>query len=327
MVAKYSRPHMALIRNLAELNPGPPAVMTIGVFDGVHRGHQALISQVVERARALQGQSIVLTFYPHPRAVLRPGKPVYELTSQDEKLALIAALGADVVTTVTFTRELSLLTAAQFIDLLLQHVHLRELWVGPDFALGHNREGTVERLSQLGTEHHFAVDVVEPVDSAGERVSSSRIRDLVTAGDVEQAATLLGRYPHIEGVVVTGVRRGQTLGFPTANLALTAAYLLPADGIYAVFAELDGARLPAVASIGVRPTFGINDRLVEVYLFDFARDIYGQHLGVSLVKRLRNEERFDSVDDLIAQMQRDASEAREVLANVEESSPFSATKL
>lgn len=323
---------MALIRNLTELKPGPPAVMTIGVFDGVHRGHQALIGQVVQRARTLRGLSVVLTFYPHPRAVLRPGMPVYELTSQEEKLSLIAALGVDVVTTLTFTKELSLLRAGEFIDLLLQHVNLRELWVGPDFALGHHREGTVERLSVLGAEHGFTVHIVAPVDSAGERVSSSRIRDLITAGDVMQAAALLGRYPHIEGMVVTGDRRGRTLGFPTANLALTAAYLLPANGIYAVIAELDGARLPAVANIGVRPTFGVNDRLVEVYLLDFDRDIYGQRLGVSLVKRLRDEVRFDSVDDLVAQMHRDVGEARgvlsdAVLSDVEGISPSSATKL
>jgi riboflavin kinase/FMN adenylyltransferase len=317
---------MALIRNLAELKPGPPAVMTIGVFDGVHRGHQALISQVVQRARSLRGQSVVLTFYPHPRAVLRPGTPVYELTSQDEKLTLIAALGVDVVTTLTFTKDLSLLTAAQFIDLLLQHVNLRELWVGPDFALGHGREGTVERLSELGAQHSFTVRVLTPIDIAGERVSSSRIRDLIMAGDVKQAAALLGRYPRIQGMVVSGDRRGRTLGFPTANLALTAAYLLPANGIYAVFAELDGARLPAVASIGVRPTFGVNERLAEVYILDFERDIYGQRLGVSLVKRLRDELRFNSADELVAQMHHDVAEARGALSEVEKSSPFSATK-
>ena len=307
---------MALICNITELKPGAPAVMTIGVFDGVHRGHQALIGQVGQRARALKGLSVVLTFYPYPRAVLRPGTPVYELTSQSDKQSLIAALGIDVVTTLTFSLELSLLTAAQFIDFLLQHVDLRELWVGPDFALGHGREGTVERLSELGAEHGFTVHTVTPIDSAGEHVSSSRIRELISAGDVTQAAALLGRYARIEGTVVAGDRRGRTLGFPTANLAVASNYLLPANGIYAVFAELDGVHIPAVANIGVRPTFGVNARLVEVYLLDFERDIYGQRLGVSLVKRLRDELRFDSVDELVVQMHRDVSEARGVLADV-----------
>ena len=217
--------------------------------------------------------------------------------------------------TLEFTRELSLLSAEAFLDLLQAHVNLRELWVGDDFALGHHRSGTVARLSELGAERGFIVHPVAPFDDGGERISSSRMRDLITAGDVEQAARLLGRYPFIDGTVISGLQRGRTLGFPTANLALSTAYLLPADGIYAVYAELDGVRLPAVANVGVRPTFGTNERLVEVYILDFERMIYGQVLGVHLVKRLRAEARFGSVAELVAQMQRDVSDARAVLGN------------
>ena len=306
---------MTRISDLNELVPGLPAVVTIGVFDGVHRGHQALIGQVVERAHAIAGTSVVLTFHPHPRAVLRPDVPTYALTSLSERLRLIAELGVDTVATLEFTRALSLLSAEEFLDLLQAHVNLRELWVGDDFALGHHRSGTVARLSELGVERGFVVHPVTQFADGGDRISSSRVRDLMTAGDVAQAALLLGRYPYIAGTVIPGLQRGRTLGFPTANLALNAAYVLPADGIYAVYAELDGVRLPAVANIGVRPTFGTNDRLVEVYILDFDQRIYGKVLGVHLVKRLRPEARFASVADLVAQMRRDVADARSVLGN------------
>jgi riboflavin kinase / FMN adenylyltransferase len=305
---------MTRISDLNELTAGLPAVVTIGVFDGVHRGHQALISQVVARARVLGGESVVLTFHPHPRAVLRPEVPTYSLTSLNDRLRLIADMGVDTIATIEFTRDLSQLSAEEFLDLLQKHVNLRELWVGEDFALGHHRAGTVARLSELGLERNFIVHPVAAIDAEGDRISSSRTRELIAAGDVEEAARLLGRYPFISGLVVPGLQRGRTLGFPTANLALTDTYLLPANGIYAVYAELDGVRLPAVANIGVRPTFGNNDRLVEVYILDFDRSIYGQSLGVHLVKRLRAELRFASVDDLVAQMQRDVADARTVLS-------------
>ena len=306
---------MAQICNLNELKPGPPVVLTIGVFDGVHRGHQILIGQTIQRARALEGQSVVLTFSPHPRAVLAPTAPVFELTTLDEKLRLIAGCGPDVVAILTFTHELSLLSPEAFLDMLQKHINLTELWVGPDFALGHKRAGTVERLSELGATRGFTVHTVAPLSVGSDRVSSSRIRELVAAGDIEQATVLLGRYPRLEGTVVHGAQRGRQLGFPTANLDLATRYVLPANGIYAVYAELDGVCLPSVANIGVRPTFGINDRLVEVYILDFERDIYDKSLGVQIVKKLRDEVRFASIDALIEQMHRDVDETRVVLAS------------
>jgi riboflavin kinase/FMN adenylyltransferase len=304
---------MAQICDLTELQPGSPVALTIGIFDGVHRGHQALISHTVQRAHILGGQSVALTFYPHPRTVLQPDAPVYDLTSLNERANLIAGLGIDVVATLRFTHELSILPAEAFLDLLKRHVNLRELCVGTEFALGRQRSGTPARLAELGVEQGFTVSTVAPVQIGGARVSSSRVRALVAAGDVEQAALLLGRYTRIEGIIVAGVQRGRTLGFPTANLALTGPYLLPANGIYAVYAEVDGARLPALANIGVRPTFGHANRLVEVHILDFKRTIYGQRLGVHMVKRLRDERRFPSADALVAQMQRDVAAARTVL--------------
>jgi riboflavin kinase/FMN adenylyltransferase len=304
---------MARICELNELVPSAPVALTIGVFDGVHRGHQALIGRTRERGRDLAGQSVVLMIYPHPSTVLSPESPVPVLSNRDERAQLIARLGVDVVARLEFTRDLSRLPAEDFLDLLQRHVLLRELWVGPDFALGYRRMGTVERLRQLGQERGFSVNTVPPLHFGGERVSSSRIRDLVAAGDVEQATLLLGRHTRIEGAIVSGLQRGRTLGFPTANLAFSAPYLLPANGIYAVYAELDGTLLPAVANIGVRPTFGDNDRLVEVYILDFNGMIYGQRLGVHIVKRLREELRFATVAALVEQMERDVADARAVL--------------
>lgn len=304
----------ARICDLNDLQPGLPAALTIGVFDGVHRGHQALISETIQHARTIGGESIVLTFYPHPRSVLRPGTPSHDLTSLPERTALIAALGVDVVATLHFTAELGRLSAEGFIDMLVQHVALRQLCVGPDFALGQGRSGTVAVLKRLGASRGFTVHTIAPVRVGGERVSSSRVRALVAAGNIEEAAQLLGRPMAIEGTIVTGVQRGRTLGFATANVAPSAPYLLPANGIYAVYAELNGERLPAVANIGVRPTFGHNSRLVEVHILDFDRTIYGQRLRVYLIKRLRDELRFASVDALVEQMHRDVAAARSVLS-------------
>jgi riboflavin kinase / FMN adenylyltransferase len=287
--------------------------MTIGVFDGVHRGHQALIGRVVARAAAIGGQSLVLIVHPPPRQVLMRGSAVFELTSYQERVDLIAGLGVDIVARLEFTPEVSLLAPEAFLDLVQAHVTLREIWGGPDFAVGHKRAGTVARLSELGAQRGFTMHTLEPVTGAGGQVSSSKVRELIVAGDIEQATAMLGRYPRLQGEVVPGDRRGRTLGFPTANLRFDTPYLLPANGIYAVYTDIGGVRRPAVANIGVRPTFGDNDRLVEVYVLDYDGDLYGQCLSVFLVSRLRDEERFPSIEALIAQMRRDVIQAREVL--------------
>ncbi len=290
----------------------------MGVFDGVHIGHQALIGHTVQRGRLLGGASAAITFYPHPRAVLAPETVTYELTSLSERLALIARLGVDTVIPLRFTADLSRLSPEAFLDLVQRHLRLHELWVGPDFALGYKRTGSVARLKELGDQRSFSVGIVPPVLLAGERVSSSRVRAVIEAGDMEQARLLLGRFHRLEGVVVAGVGRGRALGFPTANLTLTSNYLLPANGIYAVYAEMGSSSLAAVANIGIRPTFGDSQRLVEVYIMDFEGDIYGQRLGVQLVRRLRQEIRFATVADLVAQMTRDVAEARRTLAAAQE---------
>ena len=305
---------MVRVCSLHDLQPDAPAVMTIGVFDGVHRGHQALIGQVVARAAVIGGQSLVLVVYPHPRRVLDPGSTVLELTSYQERVDLIAGLGVDVVARLEFTLAVSMLAPEAFLDLVQAHVTLREIWGGPDFTVGHKRAGTAARLAELGAQRGFSMHTLEPITGQGGHVSSSRVRELIVAGDIEQATALLGRYPRLEGEVVPGHRRGRTLGFPTANLRFDTPYLLPQNGIYAVYADIGGVRHPALANIGVRPTFGNHDRLVEVHILDFDGDLYGQRLGVFLVSRLRAEERFSSIEALIAQMRRDVVQARELLS-------------
>lgn len=305
---------MAHTKTLDELQPGAATALTIGMFDGVHRGHQALVEQVVQRGRALGGQSAAITFHPHPRAVLAPGAPVSLLTSLDDRLALLSNLGLDVVITLPFTLELSRLSPEAFLDLLQAHLNVKELWVGPDFALGHKRAGTVTRLRELSADRSFTVHTIVEMSIGGEKISSSRVRELLLAGDIEAATLQLGRFPSLAGVITPGARRGRTLGFPTANLALNANYLLPANGIYAVYAELDGAFLPAVANIGTRPTFEDGERLVEVYILDFDGDIYGRQMRVHLVQRLRAELRFASVSELVARMHEDVAEAQAVFA-------------
>ncbi len=295
-----------------------PQVVTIGVFDGVHRGHQFLIAQAAASAARRQAEVTAITFWPPPVAVLRPEHPVRALMLAGEKIDALAALGQiDHLLVLPFTHEFSRLGAAEFLDLLRERVPLVALVEGDDFTLGHNREGNVAWLAAYGQTHGFAVESVAKRALGGEPVSSTRIRDLIEAGDARAAADLLSRPYHLAGTVAHGEARGRALGFPTANLAVDRAKLIPADGIYATRAWTDGnERAPwaGVASIGVRPTFAGRDRRVEVHLMDVAPDLYGATLHVTFIDRLREERRFDSTDALIAQMGRDVSDARARLA-------------
>jgi riboflavin kinase/FMN adenylyltransferase len=290
-------------------------ILTIGVFDGVHRGHQALIGRVVARARATGCLAALITFHPHPAAVLAPQRAPRLLTTVGEKVALLEGLGLDLLVILPFTRQVADTPAREFMADVSRHLRLRELWVGPDFALGHNREGNVDYLRKLGREMGYDLHVVHPVrvDGLDEVVSSSRTRALLEQGQVERVTEMLGRYPSLSGEVVTGARRGHDLGFPTANLEVRAERAVPADGIYAVFALLGERRLPAVANVGVRPTFDNGERIVEVYILDFGEDIYGCDLVIEFVARLRDEVRFEQVADLIDQIERDVEDARAIL--------------
>lgn len=313
---------MEVIDDLAKVDLRCETIFTVGAFDGVHRGHQALISVVVTRARATGRLAGVLTFHPHPVVVLAPDRAPRYLTTPGEKMALLEGLGVDLTVLLTFDEEVASMPASDFMHKVSEHLRLQELWVGADFALGRDREGDATYLQELGQELGYELYVVEPLLEDGRAVSSSRIRALLRDGDVEEATRLLGRYPRLAGEVVEGARRGHSLGFPTANLEVRPELAVPADGVYAVFAVLGRERYPAVANVGVRPTFDNGQRTIETYILDFQGDIYGCDLVVEFVARLRSERRFGSVDDLIEQIGKDSDMARQILA--EQPAPDSA---
>jgi riboflavin kinase/FMN adenylyltransferase len=292
-----------------------PTILTIGVFDGVHRGHQHLISMVVRRAQTLGCQSAVVTFDPHPDTILRPGGERYYLTNLEERAERIAALGVDLLIVLPFTRELMAQSALDFMRRLCGAVALRELWAGPDLAVGHRREGNLVRLAEIGQTLGYVVHPVEPLFDAGEQVRSTRIRAALDAGDVEQASALLGYTFELRGRVVEGDKRGRTIGFPTANLAVGAEHVLPANGVYVCVADLNGQRYGAVANIGVRPTFDGTAKRVEAFLLDFVGDIYGELVRLEFLTYMRGEQRFDGIGALIAQINQDVASARAYLAS------------
>lgn len=291
-----------------------PTVLTIGVFDGVHRGHQQLIGGLVRRARALGCQSAVLTFDPHPDVVVRPARPHPLLASVDERAEQLAALGVDLLSVVPFTQELMGLSAHDFMLHVCEAVALRELWVGWDFALGRKREGDLRRLTELGHEFGYTVHPIERFSLGHEAISSTRIRTLLLEGDVSTAAYLLGRPFSLRGEVVQGDRRGRTIGFPTANVAVDAQHVTPGNGVYVCRATVGELQYGAVTNIGVRPTFEGTRRTVEAYLLDFAEDIYGQTLRLDFLHRLRGERKFDGIAALVAQITQDVAAARAWLA-------------
>lgn len=291
-----------------------PTVLVIGKFDGVHLGHQLLIRTAVERAQQLGFHSAVLTFEPHPDVVIRLGRELYLLTSLEERIALIAALNPDLLIVAPFTRETMGTPAYDYMRQICTAVPLRELWVGSDFALGRKREGDVPRLMEIGQELGYAVGTVAPVQVGGAPVSASRVRQLLYASDVQGVIPLLGRPFWLRGVVVEGDRRGHTLGFPTANIAVDPVHALPADGVYACRVNLADGLLPAVTNVGTRPTFEGVRRTVEAHLLDWSGNLYGQTLRLEFWHHLRGERKFNGIDELVAQIGRDAERARALLS-------------
>jgi riboflavin kinase/FMN adenylyltransferase len=285
--------------------------VTIGVFDGVHRGHQHLVAGLIERARAEGLASVALTFNPHPRTVIRPGVAVTYLTSLEERVELLQSLGLDAVGVLAFTSELAQLSPRDFLALLVDELQMRLLVVGPDFALGRNRAGTISVMRQVGQELGFRVEVAQLLAEDDEKVGSSSIRQALSDGDVERVQRLLGRPFSLRGPVVAGDMRGRTLGFPTANIAIGLDRALPAYGIYVTRAFVRESSYESCTSIGIRPTFDVEPRpTVETFIIDFNEDIYGQEMRIDLLARLRGEEKFDSVDELVAQMHKDIEQTR-----------------
>lgn len=293
----------------------PESWVAVGTFDGVHIGHRGILERMSREAHERGLPAVVVTFFPHPVVVLRGLEGPYYLTLPDERARYLGEAGIDVVVTLEFTREMAAWSARHFVQLLRAHLGMSELWAGPDFALGHNREGDLPALTLLGEELGYRVRVVPPFQHRGVVVSSSRVRALLMEGEVTEAAALLGRPYAISGPVAHGDSRGHTLGFPTANIDFWPQKIVPANGVYACRAWLQGQRYDAVTNVGVRPTFGTLPPLprIEAYLLDFRREIYGQTLEVEFIRRLRGEQRFESVEALVGQIHRDIQITREVL--------------
>ncbi len=303
---------------LADLPSIGPAVLSMGVFDGVHRGHQRLLAATRTRAAATGSASVALVFDPPPDEVLRPGVHVPRLAPLAVTLERILAMGIDHAIALRFGDALRALSAEEFVTALAPAIDLRGLLMTPESAFGRGRGGTLEGMRQLGAERGFEVTALERLSVDGAPISSSRIRNAIAEGDVVGAGELLGRPPLLIGTVVTGDRRGRELGFPTANLAFAYRPAMPPLGIYVGSAAVPerqvGPMHPALVSIGVRPTFHDEGRvLAEVFLLDFDGDLYGTQLEVQLLTRLREERRFDNAESLVAQMRRDETDARAFL--------------
>lgn len=313
LVAQRTGIPVEVVRSLAPGISTRPSVLTMGKFDGLHLGHQQLISTTVERARSLGFGSAVLTWEPHPNAILRPDQPLQLLTSLEERIELIAGLGPDLLIVAPFSNETKATSAETYMRQIVAAVPVRELWVGEGFAMGRGRSGDVANLMTIGLELGFAVGTVSKIIVGDGPVSASRVRERLRLGDVEGVVALLGRPFGLRGVVVAGDHRGRTIGFPTANLHIDPVHVLPADGVYAGHVYLDGTALPAVTNVGVRPTFDGLHHTVEAHLLDWSGDLYGHSIRVTFQHRLRGEQRFNGVEALVAQIRQDAERARELL--------------
>ena len=298
-------------RGLGEILSRRHPVVTIGNFDGHHRGHRSLLQTVVARAREVGGTAMVVTFDPHPVRVLAPDVQLRFLTSSEEKIERFKAAGIEEVIFLEFTPALAAMTPDQFAEVILhRHLGVAELYVGEHFAFGRGRAGRIADLERLGASLGFAVHPVRPVVLNGGVVSSTRIRTLIQAGDMLQAAALLGRAYGLTGTVVSGAQQGQALGWPTANLRIPSERVTPQDGVYAARASYDGRRYDAIAYIGTRPTFGAGERLIEVNVLDHRDNLYGKTMAVAFVERLRGDHAFTSAQELAAQIARDVDRAK-----------------
>ena len=306
---------MEILRAIPELERLPgPLFLAIGVFDGVHRGHQAVISTSADHARATNGTPVVVTFDPHPEKVLRPEHAPHLLTATQHKIALVRNLGVRHLLIIPFDKSFAATEPEKFVQQLVNHSKpLREICVGHEWAFGKNRRGNLELLKRLGSEFHFEVVGVPPVKANGEVVSSTAIRKAVERGDLAKAAAMLGREYTILGTVIRGDNLGKKIGFPTANLSAHSEQF-PPNGVYAAEAKIDDGLHRGVINLGVRPTVttGKSERVLEIHLFDFDRDIYGEDVEVRFLKFLRPEKKFENLDALVRQIRRDAEEARQI---------------
>jgi riboflavin kinase/FMN adenylyltransferase len=301
-------PHLTMDR------PFGPTVIAIGNFDGVHRGHRCVIDTAKKLAGELGADAMVFTFVEHPRSVLRPDSPVPLLTPWPEKQERLADAGVEGCVAAHVPPDLAQLSPEEFVTrILLGQLNAKAVVTGFNFRFGHRQAGSPELLQALGAEHGFGVEIVRPYEEDGDVVSSSRLRELVATGSIAPANEMLGYDYTLTGTVVHGDKRGRTIGFPTANLEVNREKLLPAYGVYACWVQVGDTRLPGIVNIGQRPTFDPPKLMIEAHIFDWAGDIYGETISVSLVSRIRSEVAFKSIDALVAQITADCQVARQTL--------------
>ena len=302
------------VNHLTKVSERRPTFLAIGSFDGVHRGHQAIIQQMVKAAQAQGVRAAVLTFFPHPKRVIQQLSGRFYLTTLSDRVALLAAQGVDLVITHPFNEEVRHTRAADFVAQLCHYLDMRQLW-GGNFALGYNREGDVPFLRRLGETKGYTVELIEAmVRYEDELVSSTRIRRGLVEGDIAVVNSCLGRPFHLNGTVVQGAQRGRTIGFPTANLQVWDEQLLPAHGVYATYAWLDERRIPAATNIGVRPTIDGQQLTIEAHLIDFDADVYDKQIRLEFINRIRPEMKFAGLDALKSQIQTDVAVIRQQLS-------------
>jgi len=289
--------------------------LTIGVFDGVHRGHQEILANLTAGAHKNSVPAAVLTFWPHPAVVLGKRYDLKTLTTPEERAELLGAQGVDAVVTHPFTPDFAELSALDFMRLVSRRLGLRSLWIGYDFALGHNREGDLERLTEIGGELGYGVQAIGPVKNGEDVLSSSLIRQRIREGNVSRATENLGRYYALSGPVVHGDGRGRKINIPTANIDYPKDKVIPANGVYATWIWVDGQRFPAATNIGINPTFTPDKQTpnVEAHILDFDRDLYDQEVKLEFVEYLRAEMKFDSVEALLEKIHADIAQTREIL--------------
>lgn len=301
-------------QELANMVPQRETLLVIGVFDGVHTGHRYLLENLQRQAKEKNLLSGVVTFDPHPQSVLNPFNQLPWLIDLQDRVNWLQELAIDLVAVLSFTPEVSQLSAREFVSLLKKYLKMRGIMMGPDFTLGRNREGDANLLRSLGQEMDFSVETIAPLVADGEIVSSTLIRQALAQGDMRKVHKLMGRHFYLRGKVITSDKRGRTLGFPTANLDIKPRQALPGNGVYATMTQVDGKQFVAATNVGTNPTFGDSEKRVETHLLNYEGDLYGKEIRVEFVQKLRDEQRFASPEELKAQMRKDVQETETILA-------------
>jgi len=305
---------MGIEQELANITPERETLLTVGVFDGIHAGHRYLIKTLNQRAQENGLLSGVVTFNPHPQSVLHPHSRLPWLSSLEDRIKSLRELGVGLVAMLSFTPEVAQLSAREFVVLLKKYLKMNGLIIGPDFALGRKREGDANLLGSLGREMGFNMEVVSPFTVNGEIVSSSLIRQALAQGDMMKVERLMGHYFTLSAKVISTDKRGQVLGFPTANLDIKPGQALPNNGVYGTITRVDGKQFASATNIGTRPTFGDSGKTVETHLLDYEGDLYGKELEVKFICKLRDEKRFASPEELKTQIEEDIEKVRTIAA-------------